>query len=171
MLFRSLVTDTPLRVVGNLPYNISTPLLFHLLDQQRCIHDMHFMLQKEVVERMAARPGSGAWGRLSVMLQYRCDVMPLFGIGPGAFNPPPRVESAFVRLLPHAQPPVTVTDEEVFRNVVRQAFGQRRKTLRNTLRGLLDTDEISAAGIDPGARAETLDLAGFAALANRVAGS
>ena len=167
--FCSLVTDTPLRIVGNLPYNISTPLLFHLLDQHRCIRDMHFMLQKEVVERMAASPGSGAWGRLSVMLQYRCHVMPLFGIGPGAFSPPPKVESAFVRLLPHAQPPVAVTDEAVFRNVVRQAFGQRRKTLRNTLRGLLDTDEISAAGIDPGVRAETLDLAGFAALANRVA--
>ena len=169
--FCSLTTDSPLRVVGNLPYNISTPLLFHLLDQHRCIRDMHFMLQKEVVERMAAQPGSRARGRLSVMLQYRCLVTPLFGIGPGAFSPPPRVESAFVRLQPHGKPPVAVTDEQVFRELVRQAFGQRRKTLRNTLRTLLDADEISAAGIDPGARAETLDLAGFAALANRVADS
>jgi 16S rRNA (adenine1518-N6/adenine1519-N6)-dimethyltransferase len=169
--FTALSDGKLLRVVGNLPYNISTPLLFHLLDQHRCIHDMHFMLQKEVVERMAAQPGSGAWGRLGVMLQYRCRVTPLFNIGSGAFNPPPKVESAFVRLDPYDTPPVSVDDETVFSDVVRQAFAQRRKTLRNTLRALLDADEISAVGIDPGVRAETLGLAEFAALANRVANS
>jgi len=167
--FCSLADNAALRIVGNLPYNISTPLLFHLLDQSRCIRDMHFMLQKEVVERMAAHPGGGQYGRLSVMLQYRCKVSPLFTIGPGAFTPPPKVESAFVRLEPFAQPPVNVTDEAVFAAVVRQAFAQRRKTLRNTLRGLLDADEIRLAGIDPALRAETLDLEAFAALANRAA--
>jgi len=167
--FCSLADGTPLRVVGNLPYNISTPLLFHLLDQHRCIRDMHFMLQKEVVDRMAAAPGSGQYGRLSVMLQYRCRVTPLFGIGPGAFNPPPRVDSAFVRLEPYAEPPVSVDDETVFAVVVRQAFAQRRKTLRNALRETLDADEIKEAGVDPTARAETLSLNAFAALANRAA--
>jgi len=163
--------NRPLRIVGNLPYNISTPLLFHLLDQHRCIRDMHFMLQKEVVARMAAAPGSGRYGRLSVMLQYRCRVTPLFGIGAGAFSPPPRVESAFVRLEPYAQPVVQVHDEQVLERLVRQAFAQRRKTLRNALRGLLDAGEIAAQGIDPSARAETLSLADFATLANGAAGA
>jgi 16S rRNA (adenine1518-N6/adenine1519-N6)-dimethyltransferase len=167
--FCALAGAGSLRVVGNLPYNISTPLLFHLLDQQRCIADMHFMLQKEVVERMAARAGSHAYGRLSVMLQYRCAVEMLFHIGPGAFTPPPRVDSAFVRLQPYRKPPVTVSDEQVFATLVRQAFAQRRKTLRNTLRGLLDAAEIRSAGVDPTARAETLGLNEFAALANRAA--
>ena len=167
--FCELAVAGPLRVLGNLPYNISTPLLFHLLDQQRCIADMHFMLQKEVVERMAAGPGSGQYGRLSVMLQYRCQVDMLFSIGPGAFSPPPKVDSAFVRLQPYPAPPVTVEDEQVFATLVRQAFAQRRKTLRNTLRELLDAGEISAAGVDPSARAETLTLNEFAALANRAA--
>lgn len=167
--FCTLAADSGLRIVGNLPYNISTPLLFHLLEQSRCIRDMHFMLQKEVVERMAAAPGSGTYGRLSVMLQYRCRVTPLFTIGPGAFNPPPKVDSAFVRLEPFAQPPVTVLDTGVFEDVVRAAFAQRRKTLRNTLRNLLDAEEIRLAGVDPSARAESLDLNAFAALANRAA--
>jgi 16S rRNA (adenine1518-N6/adenine1519-N6)-dimethyltransferase len=168
--FCALRDEQPLRIVGNLPYNISTPLLFHLLDQHRCIRDMHFMLQKEVVARMAAAPGSGQYGRLSVMLQYRCRVTPLFGIGAGAFTPPPRVESAFVRLVPYAQPIVSVDDEQVLDRLVRKAFAQRRKTLRNALRGLLAAGEITALGIDPSARAETLSLADFAALANGVAG-
>jgi 16S rRNA (adenine1518-N6/adenine1519-N6)-dimethyltransferase len=167
--FCELAGAGALRVIGNLPYNISTPLLFHLLDQQRCIVDMHFMLQKEVVERMAAAPGSGQYGRLSVMLQYRCQVDMLFTIGPGAFNPPPKVDSAFVRLTPWPAPPVRVDDEQVFANVVRHAFAQRRKTLRNTLRELLDANTISAAGVDPTARAETLTLNEFAALANEAA--
>ncbi|MEZ5541979.1 MAG: 16S rRNA (adenine(1518)-N(6)/adenine(1519)-N(6))-dimethyltransferase RsmA [Pseudomonadota bacterium] len=167
--FCSLADAAGLRIIGNLPYNISTPLLFHLLDQSRCIHDMHFMLQREVVERMAASPGSGQYGRLSVMLQYRCQVCPLFTIGPGAFTPAPKVESAFVRLLPYAQAPVAVSDPALFARLVQQAFAQRRKTLRNTLRGLLEAEAIRAVGIDPAARAETLDLSDFAALANRAA--
>ncbi len=158
-----------LRVVGNLPYNISTPLLFHLLDQADCIEDMHFMLQKEVVERMAAAPGSEHYGRLSVMLQYRCAVVPLFRIGPGAFRPPPKVESAFVRLQPYRTPPISVRDESLFAQVVKLAFGQRRKTLRNTLKGVLDDADYAAVGIDPQIRAEQLDLHSFAQLADRAA--
>lgn len=154
-----------LRVVGNLPYNISTPLLFHLMDSLACIADMHFMLQKEVVDRMAAAPGSKAYGRLSVMLQYHCQVQPLFGIGPGAFNPPPRVDSAFVRLTPHPHPPVTVDDPAMFANVVRQAFMYRRKTLRNALKTLVDSEGFSAADVDPDLRAERLGLEEFARLA------
>ena len=168
--FCTLSGGEQLRVIGNLPYNISTPLLFHLLDQHQCIRDMHFMLQKEVVERMAASPGSGQYGRLSVMLQYRCRVTPLFTIGAGAFNPPPRVESAFVRLEPYEQPLAEVHDAGVFARLVSQAFSQRRKTLRNALRELLDVTEIEAAGINPAARAETLGVEDFAALANRVVG-
>ena len=166
--FCRLAGSTPLRIVGNLPYNISTPLLFHLLGQHHCIRDMHFMLQKEVVERMAATPGSRQYGRLSVMLQYRCEVTHLFDIGPGAFSPPPKVESAFVRLVPFEHPVVQVNDEVVFEKLVRQAFSQRRKTLRNALRGTLEAEAISALGIDPSARAETLAISDFATLANSV---
>lgn len=161
--------DRRLRVVGNLPYNISTPLLFHLLDQADCIEDMHFMLQKEVVERMAAGPGTEHYGRLSVMLQYRCKVEPLFTIGPGAFRPPPKVDSAFVRLLPYRELPLRAQDETVFARVVQLAFGQRRKTLRNTLKGVLDDADYAALGIDPRIRAEQLDLASFICLADRAA--
>jgi 16S rRNA (adenine1518-N6/adenine1519-N6)-dimethyltransferase len=159
----------PLRVIGNLPYNISTPLLFHLLSQARCIGDMHFMLQKEVVDRLAAAPGSRQYGRLSVMVQYRCRVTCLFTIGPGAFQPPPRVESAFVRLEPYRELPVSIHDEAVLESLVRQAFAQRRKTLRNALRGILDEDAIRSLGIDPSVRAEILGLSEFAALANHAA--
>jgi 16S rRNA (adenine1518-N6/adenine1519-N6)-dimethyltransferase len=154
-----------LRVVGNLPYNISTPLLFHLLDQAACIRDMHFMLQKEVVERMAAGPGGKDYGRLSVMLQARCDVTPLFTIGPGAFRPPPKVDSAVVRLVPRAAP-LAIDDEATFARVVAAAFAQRRKTLRNGLKGLLTAEAIAALGIDPGTRAEQLPLQEFVRLAN-----
>ncbi len=155
-----------LRVVGNLPYNISTPLLFHLLEQAECIEDMHFMLQKEVVARMAAEPGGKDYGRLSVMLQARCEVTPLFDIGPGAFRPAPKVESAFVRLLPHRKPPVRIDDPALFARLVTQAFAQRRKTLRNNLRELISPEAMLQLGIDPTRRAETLGLAEFAALAN-----
>jgi 16S rRNA (adenine1518-N6/adenine1519-N6)-dimethyltransferase len=157
--------DERLRLVGNLPYNISTPLLFHLLDQSRCIRDMHFMLQKEVVERMAAEPGGKDYGRLSVMLQARCAVIPLFSIGPGAFRPPPKVDSAVVRLVQLAMPP-EIADQAVFARLVAAAFAQRRKTLRNGLKGLLSAEEIAALGIDPGVRAEQLPLADFVRLAN-----
>ena len=157
-------TGPRLRVVGNLPYNISTPLLFHLLDQASHLRDLHFMLQQDVVERMAAGPGEEAYGRLSVMLQSRCQVEPLFTVGPEAFRPPPKVRSAVVRLVPCETSPVAVRDERLFAEVVRRAFAQRRKTLRNALRGWLDIAQIEAAGVNPGARPETLDLAAFAAL-------
>lgn len=168
--FRSLARDgAPLRVVGNLPYNISTPLLFHLIAQADVIQDMHFMLQKEVVDRMAAAPGSGDYGRLSVMVQFYCEVTRLFTVGPGAFRPAPKVDSAVVRLIPRRSPVVDVHDPAVFAAVVNQAFSQRRKTLRNALKRMLSDEEIRAAGIDPGARPEELDLARFAALANLAA--
>ncbi len=168
--FSDLATDgQPLRLVGNLPYNISTPLLFHVLQEAGAVRDMHFMLQKEVVQRMGAAAGTGAYGRLSVMVQYRCSVEPLFDIGPGAFRPPPQVESSFVRLIAHAVPPVAVRDEAMLAKVVAAAFGQRRKTLRNSLKGLLGPEQIAACGIDAGTRPEQLGLAEFAALANAVA--
>ncbi len=168
--FRALAGEGErLRIVGNLPYNISTPLLFHLMEQLDAIESIHCMLQREVVERMAARPGEKSYGRLGVMIQYHCRVTPLFRVGPGAFRPAPKVESAVARLTPHPHPPVEVADEALFATVVAQAFGQRRKTLRNALRKLLPAERIEAAGIDPGARPETLDLADFAALANAAA--
>jgi len=166
--FSSLADGQKLRIVGNLPYNISTPLLFHLLSQSGSIQDMHFMLQKEVVDRMAASPGGSDYGRLSVMIQYHCQVQPLFRIGPGAFNPAPKVDSAFVRLTPWTTRPVTVDDYEQFKNLVRQAFSQRRKTLRNTLKTLLDENAIRAAGVDPGIRPENVTLEQYAALAGKL---
>jgi 16S rRNA (adenine1518-N6/adenine1519-N6)-dimethyltransferase len=166
--FNSLADGRKLRIVGNLPYNISTPLLFHLLAQSGSIQDMHFMLQKEVVDRMAASPGSSDYGRLSVMIQYHCQVQPLFRIGPGAFKPAPKVDSAFVRLTPWSTLPVTVEDYAQFQNLVRQAFSQRRKTLRNTLKTLLDADAIRAAGVDPGVRPEQVTLEQYAALADKL---
>ena len=157
--------EEKLRIVGNLPYNISTPLMFHLLEQAPCIEDMHFMLQKEVVDRLAAQPGESDYGRLSVMMQYRCQVTALFHVPPNAFSPPPKVNSAVVRLDPYRTPPVQVGDEQQFAALVSQAFAQRRKTLRNTLKGLLNEEQIRACGIDPVQRAETLTLAQFATLA------
>jgi 16S rRNA (adenine1518-N6/adenine1519-N6)-dimethyltransferase len=154
-----------LRLIGNLPYNISTPLLFRLLDQERCIADMLFMLQKEVVERMAAAPGGKDYGRLSVMIQWRLAVHRLFDVRPRAFTPPPQVDSSVVRLVPHGAPPIQVDDPERFAYVVRAAFAHRRKTLRNNLKELVPGSTWSALGIDPGRRAETLTLAEFAALA------
>jgi len=155
-----------LRLVGNLPYNISTPLLFRVLDQHACIRDMLFMLQKEVVDRLSAAPGGKEYGRLSVMIQYRCAVEKLFGVPPGAFRPVPRVDSAVVRLTPHVAAPVSVNDPERFATVVRAAFASRRKTLRNNLTGLLPPEQMLSLGIDPIRRAETLTLAEFAALSN-----
>lgn len=160
--------DRPLRVVGNLPYNISTPLLFHLLEQSAHIKDMHFMLQKEVVERMAAKPGSKTYGRLSITLQARAEVESLFHIGPGAFNPPPKVDSAFVRLQPWKSPPYPIDDWEVFARVVAQAFSQRRKTLRNSMKQIASEATILAAGLNPGTRPEQLSVADFAKLSNLI---
>lgn len=157
-----------LRVAGNLPYNISTPLLFRLIEQHACIQDMHLMLQKEVVERMAAGPGGRDYGRLSIMVQYHCRVQPLFTIGPGAFLPPPKVDSSFVRLTPHIRPEITVSDYDAFALVVKTAFTHRRKTLRNALRGLVTDDMFAAADIDPGLRPEQLELGGYARLSDQV---
>lgn len=154
-----------LRIVGNLPYNLSTPLLFHLTTPRAGIRDLHLLLQREVVDRMAAAPGSKTYGRLSVMLQARCQVEPLFDVPPGAFAPPPQVTSRFVRLLPHRERPLGDVDDDCLSRVVARAFGQRRKTLRNALRGLLDAAAIEAADIDPATRAEQVDLAGYGRLA------
>ena len=155
-----------LRLVGNLPYNLSSPILFHALDHAAAIRDMHFMLQKEVVERMAAGPGSKVYGRLSVMLQAYCRVTPLFKVPPGAFRPAPKVDSAVVRLQPLPPGAVVVADRTRFAHVVRAAFGQRRKTLRNALSGVVDAAAMEAAGVRPDARAEQLSVADFATLAN-----
>ena len=163
--FSTLAGNAPIRLVGNLPYNISTPLLFHLLDHAAVIEDMHFMLQKEVVDRMAAHAGDDAYGRLSVMLAHRCAVEPLFTIGPGAFTPPPKVDSAIVRLVPHREAPFPLPDPARFAAIVNQAFSRRRKTLRNALQGLVTADEIAAAGLDPSARPETVPPEAFARLA------
>jgi 16S rRNA (adenine1518-N6/adenine1519-N6)-dimethyltransferase len=164
--FRSL--GPQLRVTGNLPYNISTPILFHLLDNVDSIVDMHFMLQKEVVERMVAAPSNAAYGRLSVMLQYRLQMEYLFTVPPEAFDPAPKVESAFVRAVPHATLPHPAKNEAVLAKVVTAAFGQRRKTLRNTLKGLLDDAGFAALGIDPQLRAENLSVAEFVAISNHL---
>ncbi|MCH8958069.1 MAG: 16S rRNA (adenine(1518)-N(6)/adenine(1519)-N(6))-dimethyltransferase RsmA [Proteobacteria bacterium] len=155
----------PLKIVGNLPYNVSTPLLFHLLGQIDCVSVMYFMLQKEVVERMAAAPGNKRYGRLTVMLAASVKVEKLFTIGAGAFKPPPAVESAFCSLTPWPQRPFEVPDPERFRQLVTQAFSARRKTLRNALRGMVSVEQIGGLGIDPGLRPENLSPAQFAALA------
>ncbi len=155
-----------LRVVGNLPYNISTPILFHLAAARPALQDLHLMLQKEVVDRMAAAPATPAYGRLSVMLQYRFEVDPLFGVPPSAFRPPPKVHSTVVRLRPVRVPAVAARDESLLAQIVTKAFGQRRKTLRNALKGLVSEDALRALGIDPGVRGEALPIAAFVAIAN-----
>lgn len=165
--FTALAAGTPVRLVGNLPYNLSSPILFHALDHAAAVRDMHFMLQKEVVDRMAAGPGSKVYGRLSVMLQAWCQVTALFDVGPGAFRPPPKVDSAVVRLVPRAPGSVGIDDPARFAAIVRDAFGQRRKTLRNAVSKLVDEATIRAAGIDPRARAEQLEVADFVRLANQ----
>lgn len=154
-----------LRVVGNLPYYISSPILFHCIDYASVISDMHFMLQKEVVDRMAALPGSKVYGRLSVMLQLACRVEPLFDVPPGAFRPPPKVDSSVVRLVPLATHEKYDADPARLHAIVKAAFAQRRKTLGNALRQLMDADAIKRAGVDPKARAEALAPVEFVQLA------
>jgi len=156
--------NKPLRVVGNLPYNISTPLIFKLLESAAIIGDMHFMLQREVVTRLAAKPGSKDWGRLGVMAQFHCDVAHLFDVPPEAFFPPPKVQSAIVRLIPHTTPPYPNCDIARLGKTVQMAFAQRRKTLRNNFKGILDDEALVSANIAPTARAETLSVADFVAL-------
>lgn len=164
--FAALGSD--LRVVGNLPYNISTPILFHLAQSARNIRDIHAMLQKEVVERMAAQPSSSDYGRLSVMLQYRFRLEKILDVPAAAFRPAPKVASAVVRLLPRE--PEVACDEALFAKLVAGAFAQRRKTLRNTLKGIFDAEDFAALGLDPVARAETLSVADFARATNYLAG-
>lgn len=164
-------TPAPLRVVGNLPYYLSTPILFHCLASLDAIEDMHFMLQREVVERAAAAPGSKTYGRLSVMLQLVCTVEPLLMVPASAFRPPPKVESAVMRLRPRPAAERPQVDPTQLAAVVRAAFGQRRKTLNNALRTVLDADAIRRAGVDPRARAETLAPADFIALTHEYGAS
>lgn len=167
--FAELADGRSLRIVGNLPYNISTPLLFHLLQSTAPIQDMHFMLQKEVVERITAEPDSKTYGRLSVILQYYCQAEYLFDVPAGAFNPPPKVTSAVFRLTPHLHKPVIAHDEQQFAQLVSHVFTQRRKTLRNSLKGQLDDAGFLAAGVDAMARPENLSLGQFVDLANVLA--
>ena len=164
--FGKLAGEDRLRLVGNLPYNLSSPILFHALEHAAAIADMHFMLQKEVVDRMAAPPGNKVYGRLSVMLQAYCAVTALFKVPPGAFRPPPKVDSAVVRLIPRDPATIGIADHRRFADVVRAAFGQRRKTLRNALSAVCDEATLRAAGIDPGERAERLAVAEFVRLSN-----
>ena len=164
--FGKMAGEGQLRLVGNLPYNISTPILFHVLEHAAAIRDMHFMLQKEVVDRMGAAPGSKVYGRLSVMLQAVCRVEPLFDVPPAAFRPPPKVDSSVVRLLPRPANDVGIVDPALFETVVREAFGQRRKTLRNALQRVCDADAISASGLRPDLRAEQVSVAEFINLSN-----
>lgn len=165
--FRSLSHGPhDLRVIGNLPYNISTPLLFHLLDQADAIDDMVFMLQKEVVERMVAEPGSGDYGRLTVMLQYRCEVEWLLHVPPESFSPPPKVDSAVVRLRPYRHPPHVCHQPQRLQHLLTTAFNMRRKTLRNALKGLGEPEFFENAGIDLSLRPENIDVATWIKLSN-----
>lgn len=156
----------PLRIVGNLPYNISTPLLFVLLEYRDMIVDMHFMLQKEVVDRMAAQPGSKAYGRLGIMLGCHFAIEALFDVDPRAFEPPPEVISSVVRLVPLPAGTYEIRDQQRLSRLVAQAFSQRRKTIRNSLRGTADVSMLEAAGIDPGLRAEAISIGAYVRLAN-----
>lgn len=164
--FSELATDGPLRIVGNLPYNISTPLIFHLLEQSGVVKDMHFMLQKEVVQRLAAGPGDNNYGRLGIMAQYFCKVQPLFEVGPGAFKPAPKVDSAIVRLVPHQTLPHPARDLAMLQQVVRTAFNARRKTLRKALGNLITAEELQNLGINDGLRPENLTLADYVSIAD-----
>lgn len=168
--FMALAQRQRLRVIGNLPYNISTPLLFHVLDHAPAISDMLFMVQKEVADRMAAAPGTKDYGRLSVMLQWRLQVEHLFDVGPGAFRPPPKVWSSVVHLRPRPTAGIVDVEPKQFGRVVQAAFAQRRKTLRNSLRGIVDAQGFARAGVNPARRPETLTLEEFAALTESAAG-
>ncbi|MGJ0514211.1 MAG: 16S rRNA (adenine(1518)-N(6)/adenine(1519)-N(6))-dimethyltransferase RsmA [Methylomicrobium sp.] len=165
--FSSLIKDGErLRIVGNLPYNISTPLMFHLLNSAPCIEDMHFMLQKEVVDRICAEPGNKQYGRLSVMMRYYCETEHLFDVPPESFDPAPKVTSSIVRLTPHRRPPVQVDSRDNLNRIVTQAFSQRRKTLRNSLKNLISDSDLELLSIDSKLRAENLTLQDFAKLSN-----
>ncbi len=166
--FSELMTDRPLRIIGNLPYNISTPLIFHLLSQSGVVRDMHFMLQKEVVQRLAAVPGDNNYGRLGIMAQYFCKVQPLFEVGSGAFRPAPKVDSAIVRLVPHTELPHPAKDLKTLQAVVRTAFSARRKTLRKALGSMITVEQLQALGINDGLRPENLSLADYVQIADKL---
>ena len=166
--FSELMADRPLRIIGNLPYNISTPLIFHLLSQADVVADMHFMLQKEVVQRLAAVPGDNNYGRLGIMVQYFCKVQPLFEVGAGAFRPAPKVDSAIVRLVPHKELPHPAKDLKTLQAVVRTAFNARRKTLRKALAGMVSVEQLQALGINDNLRPENLSLADYVHIADRL---
>ena len=167
--FASLGHHQPMRIVGNLPYNISTPLLFHLLNFRSLITDMYFMLQREVVDRLAASPGSKNYGRLSVMMQYHCQIQPLFEVPATAFKPAPKVTSAVVRLIPHIELPCAALDPGLFENLVRTCFQQRRKTLRNSLKKFItDPEALSETRVDLTIRPEQLSVADFVLLSNQL---
>ncbi|MFC4520705.1 MULTISPECIES: 16S rRNA (adenine(1518)-N(6)/adenine(1519)-N(6))-dimethyltransferase RsmA [Cupriavidus] len=174
---RLAVPGRPLRIVGNLPYNISSPLLFHLMDYADHVHDQHFMLQKEVVDRMVAEPGSKAFGRLSIMLQVRYHMEHVLDVPPGSFNPPPKVDSAVVRMIPwprtesgRLRSPHADCDITVLGDLVTAAFSQRRKVLRNTLSFLRDQIDFEAIGFDLGRRAEEVPVGEYVELARRLGG-
>lgn len=156
----------PLRVFGNLPYNISTPLMFHLFEYAPIITDMHFMLQKEVVTRLVAAPNSKSYGRLSVMAQYYCQIIPVLEVPPTAFKPAPKVDSAVVKLIPYKEKPYLVNDIKVLSRITTEAFNQRRKTIRNSLSNLFNSEQIDELGIDPNLRAENLTVQQYCLLAN-----
>lgn len=165
--FAKLVTnEQPLRIVGNLPYNISTPLIFHLLSYSSTVRDMHFMLQKEVVKRMAAQPGDSAYGRLGIMVQYYCEVENLFEVPPTSFDPAPKVDSAIVRLVPYKEIPHKAVNIKTLENLVNVAFQQRRKTLRNALKQLLSPEVLEQLPIDLTARAEEISLPEYVTTSN-----
>ncbi|WP_372872934.1 16S rRNA (adenine(1518)-N(6)/adenine(1519)-N(6))-dimethyltransferase RsmA [Shewanella sp.] len=161
-----VVPDRKLKVFGNLPYNISTPLMFHLFEFAEHIENMHFMLQKEVVLRLSASPGTKAYGKLTVMAQYYCQVVPVLEVPPGCFTPPPKVDSAVVRLVPYAQKPWPAKDVELLRKVCNTAFNMRRKTLRNNLKPMLNDSDFEALGIDAGLRPEDISVQQYVAMAN-----
>ncbi len=166
--FATLNSKKPLRIIGNLPYNISTPLLFHLLSQASPIKDMHFMLQKEIVNRLEAQPGCKQFGRLSIMIQLYCRVEALFDVDPECFHPQPKVMSSIVRLTPYTEQPYQIDDRVLFEKIVKAAFSQRRKTIRNTLKNICSDKDFSATGISPSARAEALSIDDFVSLSNRL---
>ena len=158
--------ERPLRIVGNLPYNISTSLIFHLLSYADKVQDMHFMLQKEVVKRMAAQPGESAYGRLGIMVQYYCTVEDLFDVPPGSFDPAPKVDSAIVRLIPHKQLPYVAHNVKTLETLVNVSFQQRRKTLRNSLKQLLTTGQMESLPVDLSLRPEEISLPEYVAMSN-----
>lgn len=167
--FRSLASGKPMRLVGNLPYNVATPLIFQLLENIEDIVDMHFMLQWEVVARLCARAGEANYGQLSVVVQNQCKTRALFQVPPTSFSPAPKVESGFIEITPRNEPLIPKGKQAQFNQLVKTAFAHKRKTLRNNLKNLLSAELIENAGIDPSARAETLNLEDFASLTEALA--